>query len=351
MTKNTKATEMIDRYVEEVGQNLPKRLRGDVKAEMRSSLEDSALEASVEDRSRAAGPAPDEGQVVEMLLKELGPPEKMAASYLPPKYLIGPKLYPTFVLLLKVILVVASVGYLIALGVAFSRTAGTLGDAVNVLSWMLPRLASSMFETLGIVGLVFAILERVLPSPKEPPQEWDPRTLKAAEHPERIQPGSLLWKIGITLGLLILINVYPQWIGAFNIKDGQWGFVPLLGPAFDRYVPWMNLQWVLSLILNLILLRQRRQQPWTRWAGLGLGVLNLFIMYSMIAGGPILGLRPEWVALHDWTGMSLVYYEETLLPLLNRVIQVALEVALIVQAVGLGRDLFRMLRRQESGHG
>jgi hypothetical protein len=176
MTKNSKATEMIDRYVEEVGQNLPKRLRGDVKAEMRSSLEDSALEDSalensVEDRSRAAGPAPDEGQVVEMLLKELGPPEKMAASYLPPKYLIGPRLYPTFVLLLKVVLVVASVGYVIALGVAFSQTAGTPGDAVDVLLGMLPRFASSMFETLGIVGLVFAILERVLPTPKEPPQE------------------------------------------------------------------------------------------------------------------------------------------------------------------------------------
>lgn len=346
MTKNSKATEMIDRYVEEVGQNLPKRLRGDVKAEMRSSLEDS-----VEDRSRAAGPAPDEGQVVEMLLKELGPPEKMAASYLPPKYLIGPRLYPTFALVMKIVLVVAGVGYLIALGVAFSQTAGTPGDAVNVLLGMLPRFASSMFETLGTVVLVFAILERVLPTPKEPPQEWDPRTLKATEHPERIQPGSLLWKIGITLGLLILINVYPQWIGAFNIRDGQWGFVPLLAPAFDRYVPWLNLQWVLGLILNLILLRQGRQRPWTRWATLGLGVLNLFIIYSMIAGGPLLGLRPEWVALHGWTGTSLAHFEEVLLPLLNRVVQLALAVALIVQAVELGRDLFRMLRKEELGHG
>jgi len=181
MTKNSKATEMIDRYVEEVGQNLPRRLRGDVKAEMRSSLEDSALEDSaledsaledsVEDRSRAAGPAPDEGQVVEMLLKELGPPEKMAASYLPPKYLIGPRLYPTFALVMKIVLVVAGVGYLIALGVAFSQTAGTPGDAVDALLGMLPRFASFMFETLGIVGLVFAILERVLPASKEPPRE------------------------------------------------------------------------------------------------------------------------------------------------------------------------------------
>jgi hypothetical protein len=176
MTKNGKATEMIDHYVEEVGQNLPKRLRGDVKADMRSSpedsaLEDSALENSVEDRGQAAGPAPDEEQVVEMLLKEPGPPEKMAAPYLPPKCLIGPKLYPTFILVLKIILVVASVGYLIALGVTFSQTAGTPGDVVDALLGMLPRFASSMFEALGIVGLVFAILERVLPTPKESLQE------------------------------------------------------------------------------------------------------------------------------------------------------------------------------------
>ncbi len=45
------------------------------------------------------------------VLKEFGTPKKVAASYLPPRYLIGPRLYPTFMMIAKIALgIVALVG-------------------------------------------------------------------------------------------------------------------------------------------------------------------------------------------------------------------------------------------------
>ena len=51
------------------------------------------------------------------VLKEFGSPEKMAASYQPQRYLIGPKLYPTFILVLKIVSGDCLVLALIGLGV------------------------------------------------------------------------------------------------------------------------------------------------------------------------------------------------------------------------------------------
>ena len=62
---------LLDRYIHEVGRYLPRKKRGDIQAELRSSIVDS-----LEDRF---GPDPEESQVVE-LLQELGKPREVAAS-------------------------------------------------------------------------------------------------------------------------------------------------------------------------------------------------------------------------------------------------------------------------------
>ena len=74
--------ELIDRYVYDVGRYLPRKNRADIQAELRSLLMDTL-------ESRVKG-EPSEEDVV-ALLKEFGPPEKVAASYWPEgQYLIGP---------------------------------------------------------------------------------------------------------------------------------------------------------------------------------------------------------------------------------------------------------------------
>lgn len=90
---------LVDRYVDEVSLRLPRRGRTDIAAEIRS-----LILAALEDRAEQAGQPPDESLTLEVL-KALGPPQHMAASYQPAQYLIGPKTYPSFLMTLQVVLV------------------------------------------------------------------------------------------------------------------------------------------------------------------------------------------------------------------------------------------------------
>src|SRR5271157_3332190 len=80
--------ELIERYLQEIGRHLPANKRADILSELRSSLNDS-LEAQTNDQ-------PSEEAVIQ-IIKEMGAPRKVAASYYPEgQYLIGPEMFPLF---------------------------------------------------------------------------------------------------------------------------------------------------------------------------------------------------------------------------------------------------------------
>src|SRR5690349_685079 len=88
---------LINRYVSEVGRHLPLvNGREDIEKELRSTLEDM-----LEERAEKEGRAPDESMEIE-LLKEYGSPQKVAETYNPHPYLIGPRIFPFFIMILKV---------------------------------------------------------------------------------------------------------------------------------------------------------------------------------------------------------------------------------------------------------
>src|SRR5512145_2854408 len=90
---------LIDKYIAEVGKHLPRRNRADIEAEIRSTLEDM-----LEERKQAHGTL-DDAAVIE-LLKEYGAPRKVAESYVGPRYLIGPRMYPFFEMIIRIVFAV-----------------------------------------------------------------------------------------------------------------------------------------------------------------------------------------------------------------------------------------------------
>jgi hypothetical protein len=89
---------LIDKYISEVGDYLPGRQKADIQAEIRSLIEDM-----LDERSRASNRARDDNGLIVEVLKEFGSPRKVASSYLPQRYLIGPQLFPTFMLVLRIL--------------------------------------------------------------------------------------------------------------------------------------------------------------------------------------------------------------------------------------------------------
>src|SRR5512143_2187400 len=183
--------ELIDRYVAQVGRQLPEKMRADIESEIRSTLEDM-----VEDRSRKAGRPADEALVSEVL-KEYGSPDKVAASYLPPRYLIGPRLFPQFELVLRIVLAVLVGVGLFRLGMAVLQEPRTTQAFIELAGKSLLEILGSVLSAFGNVVLVFAILDRVLKNKEMAAETWDPRTLEPVSEPERIKVGELIAEVAI----------------------------------------------------------------------------------------------------------------------------------------------------------
>jgi hypothetical protein len=159
---------LIDKYITEVGKHLPRKNRADIEAEIRSTLEDM-----LEERRQTQGTA-DEGTVI-ALLKEYGAPREVAESYTGPRYLIGPRVYPIFELVTKIVLAVLIAVTLAGLGLSLSRSSLAGPEFLKTIGNSALSLLGGLITAFGNIVLVFAILERVLPAKVfEEEEEWNP---------------------------------------------------------------------------------------------------------------------------------------------------------------------------------
>jgi hypothetical protein len=330
------AMEMIDLYVAEVGQNLPAKQRADLEAEIRSLIEDT-----VEGRSQAEGRPVDDVLVTEVL-KEFGSPAKMAASYLPPRYLIGPRFYPIFMLVMRIILSLIGVIALVQLGVALTASGVTFETGLRILGEHMVRFMTSALAALGNIVFIFAILEWALPKTVEKNSSWDPRSLKktSTETEQPVRPFALIWEIAFTVAFALVINLYPQWIGVGYMKDGQWTWMPVLSDAFLRYLPLINISWGLQIALNVLLLRAGRWETATRWFKAGLHVLTLVILAVLISGAPVIHLPLESMGIQAESAHTL----ENLAYTGVRALMVFIAV---MEGIDLAKLLLRLLYRKE----
>ena len=333
--------ELIDRYVAQVGRQLPEKMRADIESEICSTLEDM-----VEDRSRKAGRPADEALVGEVL-KEYGSPGKVAASYLPPRYLIGPRLFPQFELVLRIVLAVLVGVGLFRLGMAVLQEPRTTQAFIELAGKSLLEILGSALSAFGNVVLVFAILDRVLKNKEMAAETWDPRSLEPISEPERIKVGELIAEVVFTLGVVLVLNVYPQIIRLGFFSQGQWTFVPVLSDAFFSYLPWINLACALQIIQNLVLMRQGRWQPATRWSGLAVDIFGVGLTYAMLTG-------PALIDLSAATLLAAGPFDASSADLIAKMTKFAvylgLTIALVVESIEIVKTLYTLIfkRRRPS---
>jgi hypothetical protein len=181
------STNLIDTYVSEVGRRLPKKIRTDIEAEIRSILQDM-----LDERSQKTSKPVGEEATLEVL-KAYGSPEKVAGTYLGDRYLIGPRLYPTFMLVLRIMLMVIGILAAIGLGIVIYPTISNPQIALETIVRAVANLGVTLITALGNVVFIFAILEWALfragtkvdikGLPKE--KEWDPRSFTKLSPPTR----------------------------------------------------------------------------------------------------------------------------------------------------------------------
>ena len=160
--------ELVDRYLYAVRSGLPKRQQADIIAELAEDIR-----SEIEDLECGLGRPVSDIEVVE-ILKQRGHPAKVASRYLPQQYLIGPVLFPIYQLVFKI--VVLGVLLPVFLFVVAPIAIATMVHPTQALIKTLWDLAMSAVFTVGVVTVVFAILERY-PVKLEAFEKWDPRRL------------------------------------------------------------------------------------------------------------------------------------------------------------------------------
>lgn len=141
--------DILDRYLQSVKRHLPGQRQDDILAELRANLE-----AQVEEREGELG-RPLSPAEAEAWIKQLGSPLQMAARYLPQQSLIGPGLFPIYWYVLRLVLVWATVIYLLVSAVLI----GIKGIAPDAVVQGLLRVPGVLFISAAWVTLIFAAME------------------------------------------------------------------------------------------------------------------------------------------------------------------------------------------------
>jgi hypothetical protein len=160
--------------------------------------------------------------------------------------------------------------------------------------------------------------------------------LKAVRQPDKIKRGELITEIFFSLIGLIVFTFYVDKIGIYNYVAGQWTFTPILTSAFNNFIPWLDMLWVITIILNTILLRRGTWEMGTRLFAIALYAFGIGISASFISNIPYIYTLKG--AFGELGGIGILQ------SVVTQVLIVSFAVAIIVNAVKIIQMLINLVR-------
>lgn len=336
---------LIDRYVTEVGRNLPLvKGRKDIENELRSTLEDM-----LEDRASTTGRMRDEAMEIE-LLKEYGAPQTVAQTYNPHPYLIGPRMFPFFLFVLKLVISIISIVLLVLTGIKIASVApGMAGpEFAKAIGEGLAGIVSAAIAAFGHIVLVFAIIERYVPASDlkmDEEKEWDPASLKKEPESDEVKLWEPIFAIVFTFIAISIFNFSPQWLSIFIFSDDKTAFIPALTDAFFRWLPWINIGWVAEIVMNSMLIRSGRWTTSTRLFSIGIKIFQVVILYFLFTGPTILAVTPETLQA---AGVFDVETAQTLGDLAQKGIRAVLGLAIFGSLIEIVKGIYKLITQKSS---
>ena len=323
---------LIDKYIVEVGKHLPRKGLADVEAEIRSTLEDMLEE-------RRQGQTQDNEALMVELLKEYGSPREVAATYKTHQYLIGPRLFPTFETVLRIVLAVVAGASLIGLGFSLTKTGWTGPEFASAVGQWFGGLISGLIGAFGNIALIFAIIERTQAANRfeKEVKEWDPKALNSEPDPDRIDLPDHIATIIFTVLGLVIFNLYPNVFSIRFISDGTWVTIPILTATFLHYLPWINIMGLLQIVFHGFMVGQQEWKPVTRIFGILMDVVGMILAVIILRTPGIFGVTPD-----SLTALGLTQSAGELSRLFQAIPAIVITVIVIVTAVKVVKALIRL---------
>lgn len=253
-------TDLVERYVHQVGHYLPPKERAEIEAELRSQIQDQ-----LDDRFPGV-PSPEQ---VAAVLAELGHPYRIAASYSGDRYLVGPMLYPYLMMVLRrVWLIVPAI--MVFLSIFGALTASPPASPFTVLLETVWSVVQATLMVTAVVVLFFAVLQQTFMQRTDDEANFNPLELPEVDNLASIDRFETIF--GIVAGSVgILVFLYFLRVGGltlrFNLNDP--------GAVIASPAGWMLALVLLvagQVIMHLLALRENR---WSAGTLLGQTVVEI----------------------------------------------------------------------------
>lgn len=342
MKLNRSARELLDRYLFAVKRELTGTQREDIAAEIESYLLDLLEERFPETEEIT------EAQIKE-ILQEMGAPRKVATQYSPQRYLIGPRLFPTYFLVLKIVTAVV-VGALTLSFLITSIIGETSYAWLGVLEYF-GTIWSAALSTAGSITIVFAIIERLSESIeiKELDEFHKFKLHDLPELPaEEKEPSKIGTSIEIALGIIgIAFFTYVNSTGGrlpyFFSPQTEMVLVGVFTDNFLRYVPLILALAGLDIARNVTLLVQGYHSTLTNWWQICTQGAHWIMMAFLLKSLPLITLDSalQMVGVAD---MDITYLES----LANTGIAIAIAVSMIIIIIDTLPKVIREIRKSSA---
>ncbi|MHB1357849.1 MAG: hypothetical protein ACYCZF_17910 [Anaerolineae bacterium] len=112
---------------------------------------------------------------------------------------------------------------------------------------------------------------------------------------ERIRRVGPILGVVFTALAMVWFNLLPDTVGFYVTIADTTSFTPVLAPAFQTYLPWLNFWWGASILLNLVHIVNGRWTIVTRVADVLLSLYGISLLIGMVTG-PAFILLP-WLSI------------------------------------------------------
>jgi hypothetical protein len=290
MKLNKAAQELMDRYLLAVRRALTGKEREDITAEIRSFLLDNLEETY-----------PKKNELTELQVKQelekMGSPRKLAAQYSPQRYLIGPRFYYIYLLVLKI--VVAAVVGALTLALIIRTLAGGMETGSFPVLEYLGTLWNGAFSAAAFVTLVFAIMDRVNEGRDlEELADLDKFDLddlpELAEEEKEPSIAGMIFEIVVGVAGLAFFTYILNSGGQLPIYGslaGRMVQVRVFTEGFMRFVPVMMALTSLGIARCATLLAQGHRTSLTAWWQIGSEIASMVLTGFLLGAFPLVSAQ------------------------------------------------------------
>jgi hypothetical protein len=322
--------ELLERYLWAVGRYLPDASKADTVAELRANLLEQ-MDARAEELGRPLTDAD-----VAAVLKEHGKPEVVALRYLPQQSLIGPTVFPFYMLTLKRGLPFVALISALAEGLALvSAPHGSVGRTITGLAG---GICYSVFLAVAILTLVFVGIEYGVRVNKlgSTWNTFDPFKLPAVPKQKQTGPKSFVKRVVelIVHCLWMAWIISLHWRMVWHVGSGQLGIV--LPPGWGLAPVWQTFYVMLVIILSVQLVVKV------------VALLEDEPGWLELVTDPLAVVAIAWLAFANefFVAASAAVSQSDLLSA-NRGVGIALRIAVVISVIGIGKKSWKYLKQRK----